>query len=84
MAGGRSALAWLRAEGVGYRVDPRRIVVWGESAGATIGSLAALEPDSGIAGVIDWLLRVASFGDALVIVGGDDATVVEGSLAASS
>ncbi len=50
----RAALSWLRDHAAHYSLDETRIVAWGESAGATLASLLALEPDSGLAGVIDW------------------------------
>jgi len=50
----RAALAWVREAGDDYGLDASRILLWGESAGATLASLVALEPGSGILGVIDW------------------------------
>lgn len=50
----RAALGWLREHAAEYSLDASRIVAWGESAGATLASLVALEPESGVAGVIDW------------------------------
>lgn len=50
----RAAVSWLRANGTAYGVDARRPVLWGESAGATLAALVALEPESGVAGLIDW------------------------------
>jgi acetyl esterase/lipase len=50
----RSALNWVRTSGASLGIDPSRIVLWGESAGATLASLVALEPASGVLGVIDW------------------------------
>jgi acetyl esterase len=38
-----AALAWTRALGGEYGLDGGRIVLWGESAGATLGVLAAME-----------------------------------------
>ena len=51
-----AALAWLRSAEVAgeYGYDPERIVLWGESAGATIAALVAFEPGSAVRGVIDW------------------------------
>jgi acetyl esterase/lipase len=50
----RSALEWIRTAGPDYGFDGSRVVPWGESAGATLASLVALEPGSGVRGVIDW------------------------------
>ena len=49
-----AALAWLRANGAGFGLDPARLVLWGESAGATLAALAGLGPDAAVRGVIDW------------------------------
>lgn len=52
-----AALTWLREHAQELAVDGSRIVLWGESAGATIAALAALEPgahDRGIRGLVDW------------------------------
>lgn len=50
----RSAIAWVREHGAAYSIDASRIVLWGESAGATIAALIALEPEAGFVGVVDW------------------------------
>jgi acetyl esterase/lipase len=50
----RSALAWVRASGESHGFDGSRVVLWGESAGATLAALVALEPDVGVRGVVDW------------------------------
>jgi acetyl esterase/lipase len=50
----RDALIWLRAHGDEYGYDASRILAWGESAGATLVALVALEPGAGILGVVDW------------------------------
>ena len=50
----RAALAWVRESGDDYGLDPSRILLWGESAGATLAALVALEPGSDVLGVIDW------------------------------
>jgi acetyl esterase/lipase len=50
----RAALAWIRASGADHGLDASRVVFWGESAGSTLAALVALEPDAGVAGVIDW------------------------------
>jgi acetyl esterase/lipase len=53
-----AALAWLRSAEVAseYGYDPERIVLWGESAGATIAALVAFDAESGadVRGVVDW------------------------------
>lgn len=56
-----AALDWLGARADSVGIDPRRIVLWGESAGAHLAALAALDttargtaPDRRIAGVVDW------------------------------
>ena len=38
----KRAVAWMRAEGAGYGIDPRRIAVTGGSAGGHLASLLAL------------------------------------------
>lgn len=50
----RAALAWVREHAVEYGVDASRVVLWGESAGATLAALVGLEADSGVLGIIDW------------------------------
>jgi acetyl esterase/lipase len=50
----RAALAWVRSTGAEHGLDTSRVVLWGESAGATIAALVALEPASEVQGVIDW------------------------------
>ena len=50
----RAALAWVRESGEAYGLDGSRVILWGESAGATLAALVALEPESGVLGVIDW------------------------------
>jgi acetyl esterase/lipase len=50
----RAALAWVREHAAEYDLDSSRIVLWGESAGATLAALVGLEPSSGVLGVIDW------------------------------
>ena len=53
-----AALAWLRAHGEELGIDATRIVLWGESAGATLAALVALHDDApvhaGVRGVVDW------------------------------
>ncbi|MEY9852927.1 acetyl esterase/lipase [Leifsonia sp. EB41] len=49
-----AALDWLRAHADRLGVDTSRVVLWGESAGATLAALVALAPDSGVRGLIDW------------------------------
>jgi acetyl esterase/lipase len=38
----KGAIRWLRAHADGYRLDPRRIALWGASAGGHLAALAAL------------------------------------------
>src|SRR5579871_1270009 len=40
----KTAIRWLRAHAAEHRLDPNRIGLWGTSAGATLGSIAALSP----------------------------------------
>jgi acetyl esterase/lipase len=56
-----SAIEWIDGDGSSeFGLDPARVVLWGESAGAHLAALAALSPDGGggsirrVAGVIDW------------------------------
>nr|WP_246313259.1 alpha/beta hydrolase [Leifsonia shinshuensis] len=49
-----TAVEWLRAHADELGVDASRIVLWGESAGATLAALVALEPGSGVRGLVDW------------------------------
>lgn len=50
----RSGLEWVRASGDEFGFDGSRVVLWGESAGATLAALVALEPGTGVRGVVDW------------------------------
>lgn len=50
----RAALDWLRASGVEHGVDASRMVVWGESAGGHLASLAGLDRQLGVRGVVAW------------------------------
>ena len=50
----RAALAWVREHAGKRGLDASLILLWGESAGATIAALVGLEPDAGVLGVIDW------------------------------
>jgi acetyl esterase/lipase len=50
----REALAWVRKSGDTYGFDGSRVVLWGESAGATLAALVGLESASGVLGVVDW------------------------------
>jgi acetyl esterase/lipase len=55
----RAALAWVGEAGADYGLDASRIILWGESAGATLAALVALEPgpalgNAEVLGVIDW------------------------------
>jgi acetyl esterase/lipase len=50
----REALAWVGKSGDEYGFDGSRVVLWGESAGATLAALVGLEPQSEVLGVVDW------------------------------
>jgi len=50
----RDALAWVAASGAEHGVDPSRIVLWGESAGATLALLVGLGAPEGVRGIVDW------------------------------
>ena len=50
----RTALDWLRAHSDEFGVDGSRVMLWGESAGATLAALVALDPGSGVRGLVDW------------------------------
>jgi acetyl esterase/lipase len=50
----RAALGWLRANADELGIDASRVVLWGESAGATLAALVALEPDADARGLVDW------------------------------
>lgn len=49
-----AAIDWLRDHGAEHGLDATRIVAWGESAGAHLAALAALDERAGLAGVVDW------------------------------
>lgn len=49
-----AAIAWLRANGPSLGIDPARLVLWGESAGATLAMLVGLRADAAARAVIDW------------------------------
>ncbi|WP_350348304.1 alpha/beta hydrolase fold domain-containing protein [Agromyces sp. G08B096] len=49
-----AALAWLRDHAVELGIDPGRVVLWGESAGATLAALAGLRDGAATAGVVSW------------------------------
>jgi acetyl esterase/lipase len=54
-----SALRWLRLSATQYGIDPRRTVTWGESAGAQLATLAAVNchADAGgacVQGAVAW------------------------------
>ena len=49
-----TAVAWLRANASELEIDATRVVLWGESAGATIAALVGLDPVCDVAGIVDW------------------------------
>lgn len=49
-----AAVRWLRLHADEFGFDADRLVLWGESAGATIAALVALDPDASARGLIDW------------------------------
>ena len=53
-----AALAWLCTRATELRIDPTRIVAWGESAGGHLAALLGLTAQAGgdcrVAGVVDW------------------------------
>ncbi|UUT36162.1 alpha/beta hydrolase [Microbacterium elymi] len=48
------AVQWLCAHADEFGFDASRVVLWGESAGATLAALVGLRPDAGVRGVVDW------------------------------
>jgi acetyl esterase/lipase len=42
----RQAVRWLKTNGTRFGIDPNRIAVWGESAGAHLANLLATDPDA--------------------------------------
>ena len=48
------AIAWLQENAARLGVDATRLVLWGESAGATLAMLVGLRADAAARGVIDW------------------------------
>jgi acetyl esterase/lipase len=48
-----AAVTWLHAHAADYGVDASRTVLWGVSAGATLGALTALRRDD-VRAVVDW------------------------------
>jgi acetyl esterase/lipase len=51
----RAAIAWLKSHGTEFGIDPRRILLWGGSAGGHLAALAAMqcEPEC-VQGLIAW------------------------------
>ncbi|WP_417563920.1 alpha/beta hydrolase fold domain-containing protein [Microbacterium sp.] len=49
-----AAIDWLRAHAAEYGFDADHLVLWGESAGATLAALLALRADAAVRGLIDW------------------------------
>lgn len=48
------AMSWVRKNASAYRLDPSRLVLWGESAGAHLVSLAGLRNAALIRAVVSW------------------------------
>jgi acetyl esterase/lipase len=48
-----AALAWLQEHASEYGADASRVVLWGVSAGATLGALTGLRRDD-VRGIVDW------------------------------
>ena len=48
------AIAWLQENAARLGVDATRLVLWGESAGATLAMLVGLRADAAARGVVDW------------------------------
>lgn len=49
----QAALKWIHAQAGTYSLDPRRIALWGDSAGGYLSAFAAGE-NAGISAVVDW------------------------------
>lgn len=49
-----AAIEWLRSAAPEYGYDASRLVLWGESAGATLAALVALSGVEGVRGLVDW------------------------------
>ena len=50
----RAGLEWIRQHAAEYGLGSGPVILWGESAGATLAALVGLEVDSGVSGVVDW------------------------------
>jgi acetyl esterase/lipase len=44
----KAAIRWLRANSAAYGIDPDRLGIWGDSAGAHLAALAGVTGDSGL------------------------------------
>jgi acetyl esterase/lipase len=49
-----TALRFLRDHAAEYGIDPTRVALWGESAGAYLTSMAATEPDNKLLAAVDF------------------------------
>jgi acetyl esterase/lipase len=50
----RQALAWIGSHGEEHGLDPARVMLWGDSAGGHLATLAALEPQAAVRAVVNW------------------------------
>lgn len=52
----RAAIAFLRANAAEYGIDPKRVILWGSSAGGQLAALASVscEPGACVQGVATW------------------------------
>ncbi|HZX01452.1 alpha/beta hydrolase [Kribbella sp.] len=48
-----TALGFLRSHAAEYDLDPDRVALWGESAGAYLAAMAATDPDNRVDAVVD-------------------------------
>jgi acetyl esterase/lipase len=67
----RTAIRWLRSRAPEHGIDPKRVLVWGGSAGGQLAALSAMqcEPSECVQGLIAWY---GIFDFALVGAGGAD------------
>jgi len=47
----RQAVRWLKINAERYGIDPKKVAVWGESAGAHLGNLLGTDPDGPLIGL---------------------------------